>query len=260
VEVERNAFGPGESEILKKRFPAANLNVHKAVEMLLASASQVAEHAFGIVESATHGAEQKTKDVEQKTKETGREIVNTVQQSVDNGAVAGPSGSGNTAGADDEGWASDQSDASRSSDERAGRQKKRSRRPLATFTQGRPPKRITHLKSSRPAPPPPTRKSDDSGVVSGRRVPSFGSPSRPPLATDTASTKSRDSPPEEARGRRSFQTELARPRHARLDTLRSSEGRSASPSRSIRWADEDTPPVRSPLVSQAPSDDERDSA
>jgi hypothetical protein len=215
VTVMKNAYGPGESTTLRQMFPHHGFDGQRAVDGLLSGAVEAAEHIMHDVEKAgrraRHAAGEAVTDAEDTITRAARHL--------------SPDRSGGDGDGDgDDGWASERSDRSDASS-RSGRKKKKAQahalRP-PVFVQGRQRRRFSHLKSSRPAPPPPI----DAARERGRAAPQQQPAPQP-------------------------QSPLPRPTHRRIDSLR--EGvytREASPTRSVRWADEDARSVRSPLTAE----------
>ncbi|VDC00420.1 unnamed protein product [Peniophora sp. CBMAI 1063] len=251
VEIQRNAFGPGTTESIFKRFNPEHVNIRTAVRGLLSAAGEAAEHIFADVEHAAEGAEHAAEGAGHAAAEKGARAVHYAEDMVSPTSSRNSGGSKSTpntpntpatAEGEEGEWASDSSDG-------RGRKKKKTRVvPVGVRHKGqRKHKTPQTLKSSRPAPPPPIRVQESSSSSS---VPQED-PSRRGSLHETASASSlrRLDEADEERGRPNIAH--SRPvRHLRIDSLRASspgnERRTSSPARSVRWAD-DPSGLRSPL-------------
>ncbi|KAI0789689.1 Sodium/hydrogen exchanger family-domain-containing protein [Abortiporus biennis] len=279
VEVQKNAFGPGETHI--KTFRVAE----EAVQDTIHEIKQKLSHA---AESIQHEAGQKVEELEMRVKNnispkknrpSPRPSSDLPSEPEHVEPIAGPGPGASAHEDEEEGWMSD-----RSADE-AGtkpRQKIKSRPPKTPIP--RPAAGGRRRQSFRRGVfPRPTRlPSDDHFDPHRSSEPLVGDPTSPPPVHFTDSSET------DERGRRhiarqsSSSASLTSPsslRHARIDSLRSPRSipgsRDLSPARSVRFADEPTPPrsgaatprILSPTQpstplpgSEAPSEDEQDNS
>ncbi|KAI0314071.1 Sodium/hydrogen exchanger family-domain-containing protein [Amylostereum chailletii] len=270
VEVQRNFYGPDDAERITHAFRGAtHLNVHQAAEAFLGGmghAPHAAEHPLHAVEATAKGAE---KAVAGAAKHAVEAVERAASPSAPRRGADEDEGEG-----EGEGWASDRSDEGR-----RRRSKEKKKKPIV-IVHGRPGRRrFSHLRSTRPAPPPPTQRSAGPSAPDAADTSALDTESIAPASDTDAPVSS--SPEDEPRGRSPPASASAsasasapapapapapvsagprRPTHWRVDSLRAShhEMRDASPSRSIRWADPPLSPRLSASNSAAASDEDED--
>ncbi|KAI0059568.1 hypothetical protein BV25DRAFT_1860149 [Artomyces pyxidatus] len=281
VEVQRNFFGPGDTERITQAFRGQHHYVHRAADAFIGglgmrNAPHEVEHVAHAVEDSAHETGQAIEDTAHQASEAIETTVKDFGHAVEEKAhhaghaleASTPSSAGESSRTveeprheEEEGWASDTS----ASGEPKKRAKGKKKTPLIVSRAGR---RRSSISVQRPLYRPvaqggPPRIDTSVAAAGSPRQPSFTSASISASSAGDDSARGRSLPatPQGSMARRA--------RHLRLESLRGSEGaRDPSPGRSVRFADgvgglgggAHTP--RSPLSpppSQPPSDDEEDS-
>ncbi|TFY71717.1 hypothetical protein EVG20_g1280 [Dentipellis fragilis] len=243
VEVEPNAYGPGDAERVTHAFLGEAAHARDAAGAFV----QGIKHAPGSVErgveSAAHALEEAGATLERRLSSLGstRSGASSSSERKGKGSKKSTAHAVRARTEDEEGWASDgppSVDAGADAeDEGEGREKKRRWRKKPTiFMHGRTGRKQRPSIHRVGAPRPLVQSTDTAPPPT---PPATSSPLPPSSPSGT--------PPddESARGRQASgsapSTQRRRPRHARIDSLRESEVRSlreASPARSVRFADE----------------------